>query len=268
MTEVRGNSCKHWAFTYNNYPMDWMLLFETIFLQSCKFVASREVGESGTPHIQGYLSLPTKQRFSEFGLPKEIHWEPAKCSPEANYIYCTKHGVPAMEKGFDPPYTMDITLRPWQLSLVHLLSSSPDDRTIMWIFETAGNTGKTTLQKYVHLNLDRVLCVSGKAADMKQGILAYSKLQEVLPRVILMNIPRCTDTDFVSWQGIEECKDMFFFSPKYEGGMVNGACPHVVIFANQSPPVHKFSMDRWSIFEIVDNQLVNHTPSANTFSPY
>ena len=43
---------------------------------------------------------------------------------------------------------------------------------------------------------------------------------------------------------------MFFFSGKYEGGMVCGPNPHVLIFANDEPDTHKMSADRWIIKEL------------------
>jgi hypothetical protein len=56
----------------------------------------------------------------------------------------------------------------------------------------------------------------------------------------------------VSFQGLEEIKDMLFYSGKYEGGMVCGPCPHMCIFANEPPELEKFSSDRWKVFKITE----------------
>lgn len=64
-----------------------------------------------------------------------------------------------------------------------------------------------------------------------------------LPEVILINIPR-VNKNHVSISGIEQIKDMFFFSPKYEGGMICGPSPHVMIFANEPMESGKLSCDR------------------------
>jgi len=61
----------------------------------------------------------------------------------------------------------------------------------------------------------------------------------------LINIPKCQD--HISWGGIEQVKDMFFYSPKYEGGMVCGPSPHVMIFSNKEPSMEAMSQDRWKI---------------------
>ena len=87
--------------------------------------------------------------------------------------------------------------------------------------------------------------LSGKAGDMKNGIVQYGNI----PKVVLINMPRSSG-GFISYSGIEQIKDMFFFSGKYEGGMICGKCPHVVIFANEPPDEGMMSMDRWVITAI------------------
>lgn len=99
------------------------------------------------------------------------------------------------------------------------------------------------------------MVVSGKGSDMKNGIIQYKEKNGCLPKIILINVPR-TSIDFVSFTGIEEIKDMFFFSGKYEGGMVCGPSPHVYIFANNRPDTNKMSADRWNIQYIDAKRLV------------
>ena len=77
----------------------------------------------------------------------------------------------------------------------------------------------------------------------------------------MQNIHRKFVRLYLSWCGIEEIKDMFFYSGKYEGGMVCGENPHVIIFANEEPPLEKMSNDRWRVIEIkqsnsVDNKIL------------
>ncbi len=91
--------------------------------------------------------------------------------------------------------------------------------------------------------------MSGKSADMKNGIVQYIQKNEETPDIVLINVPRSSQ-EYVSYEGIESIKDMFFFSGKYEGGMVCGANPHVYIFANEPPPTEKLSADRWKIIMI------------------
>jgi len=84
---------------------------------------------------------------------------------------------------------------------------------------------------------------------MKNGIVTYNDTNKCLPKIVLINVPR-SSLDFVSYTGLEEIKDMFFYSGKYEGGMVCGASPHVIIFANEEPDYNKMSSDRFKVRRI------------------
>ncbi len=52
------NQIKNWCFTFNNYSEDDILLLESKFKEICdKYIFEREIGECGTPHLQGFISL-------------------------------------------------------------------------------------------------------------------------------------------------------------------------------------------------------------------
>ena len=57
---------RRWVFTLNNYTVDEELEL-TATLSNGAFIRfacySHEVGESGTPHLQGYVAFLTPQRF-------------------------------------------------------------------------------------------------------------------------------------------------------------------------------------------------------------
>lgn len=86
---------------------------------------------------------------------------------------------------------------------------------------------------------------------MKNGIIEYHKGSKRTPKIVLFNLPK--NTGKINYGGIEEVKDMFFFSGKYEDEMICGASPHLMIFSNEEPSRHKMSMDRWKIFNIEEN---------------
>ena len=65
---------------------------------------------------------------------------------------------------------------------------------------------------------------------MKNGVVEYQKTNSCLPEIVLLNIPRSFNSDYLYNTGVEEVKDMFFYSGKYEGGMVDGNSPHLIIF--------------------------------------
>ena len=92
--------------------------------------------------------------------------------------------------------------------------------------------------------------LSGKATDMKYGIIKYKEKNGVFPDIIIFDIPRSSQ-QFVSWAGIEEIKNGMFFSAKYESDMVVFDNPHVICFANEEPDYNKLSKDRWKVKKIV-----------------
>lgn len=63
-------SSKIWVFTINNYTQDDIDAIANTWLVRY-VIYGKEVAETGTPHLQGYLELNTKQRLS--WLKKNLH---------------------------------------------------------------------------------------------------------------------------------------------------------------------------------------------------
>lgn len=97
MPRRAGNKeSKRWCFTINNYEDGDIKLLE-ITLTSNAFhfaIVGKEVGASGTPHLQGYINSKKKLYFT--GVKKLVgvkaHIEKAKGSDKDNDKYCSKDG--------------------------------------------------------------------------------------------------------------------------------------------------------------------------------
>jgi len=245
-----------YVFTLNNYEeKDVELIKSFLDFESEMFIFGKEVGKEGTPHLQGWIRFKNQRKWDAICAlcePLKRAWSKgAKGKLKDNVKYCSKDND-FFYKGFNiekVKYTVDIELYDWQKKIMTELSGKPDDRSINWIWEPKGCAGKTTFQKYIFLNCKNVCVLSGKSLDMKNGIIQFIDKNDETPDIVLINIPRCSQ-DFVSYEGIESIKDMFFYSGKYEGGMVCGKSPHVYIFANEPPPIGKLSGDRWKITKI------------------
>jgi len=253
-SKKQAMQCLHWCFTWNNYIQKDIETLETLFRHLChKWAFQEEKGENGTPHLQGVMSLKKRARWTEFGLPKALHWEKV-INLTAAYAYATKEATrvgSVFTFNYQVKYIESITMfYEWEVKVKELLLTTPDNRTIHWFWEPKGCAGKTTFQKWVYTHMDNVVVLSGKGSDMKNGVLQYHKTQGKLPKIILINLPRTLSADYVSYTGIEEIKDCFFFSPKYEGGMICDASPHVLIFANEEPKISNMSADRWNVVRI------------------
>ena len=93
-------SSTRWCFTVNNYtPEDE----NTFFSVPCSYlVLGKEEGDSGTPHLQGFITFPKPKRLSAMKkIHPKAHWEIAKGTSEQASLYCQKEGS-FREKGTLP----------------------------------------------------------------------------------------------------------------------------------------------------------------------
>jgi len=90
LTEM--SRAKHWCFTLNNYNQD---IIDNI-VENAPFydyiVFGKEVGESGTPHLQGFVSFPSRVRRN-YCIEKigQAHFTVAR-SVDDSIRYCKKDG--------------------------------------------------------------------------------------------------------------------------------------------------------------------------------
>jgi len=239
-----------WCFTFNNYTDEDYSSIVLILRANCsKWIIGKEVGEEGTPHLQGFLRFKKKQRpLGVFKFTSNIHWEKTKGNDDENISYCSKegnfegYGIPKPIKIINPDYF-------WEQEILKIIETEPDDRTIYWYWSKKGNVGKTAFCKYLTVK-HGAIALSGKGADVRNGIVEYSKSKGETPHLVLFPIPRSYNSDYLSYESIENIKDMYFYSGKYEGGMICGNSPHLFIFANDEPNYDKLSEDRWRVVEI------------------
>ncbi len=261
---VRPIQGKNWCFTLNNFTMEqkeqMVLKFETL---ASRYYFAEEIGESGTPHFQGTVEFKRKLRpVTAIGIPS-IHWERRKGSWDEAVNYCMKEDGEKYYGGFKPRRPLkalpcEVLLFPWQQSMFDIVSAEPDDRTIVWVWETAGAVGKTTFLKWL-MRFHEAIPLEGKKADILNIALNHES------EIYVYDLERSME-QFVSYASIEKIKNGCFMSGKYEGGMVNRNCPHLVVFANFPPEKEKLSLDRWKIYKIENLELVEHVELAPLFN--
>lgn len=250
-----------WCFTLNNYTKDHLNEMNSYFSSDSSkyYIYGFEVGENGTPHLQGYIEFKKKCRPKGIFKFNNIHWEKAKGNRESNFNYCSKDGHYIINGVENKPVKIINNLKKWQKKVYDMLDSEPDDRTIHWIYETKGNVGKTALLKYIAVKKNKeclVLC--GKANDMKNAIIKFFEKNRFYPKIILFNLPRSFNPEYLSLPGIEEIKDGLFYSGKYEGGMVIMNSPHIIICSNtpfdEVVEIDNISVNRWKCWKITKNE--------------
>lgn len=91
-----------WCFTINNYNNEDIKVLKDLNYKY--IVCGDEVGDSGTPHIQGFVLFENALSFDSLKkkLPKTTHIEKTKGTPQQNITYCKKSGNILYEDGTQP----------------------------------------------------------------------------------------------------------------------------------------------------------------------
>lgn len=258
-TRPQISPSKHWCFTWNNAPEgseDLIMLNDKV----SKYCFQEEIGDSGTYHFQGYLEFNRKIRPMSVFKQGTIHWE--KCRDiKASKAYCsdaTKRKIGGrLWENCLPARVIDPLegkqLYQWQAKTNEIIKEEPDDRTIHWIWESAGCTGKTSFIKHRLMNPGLSTCtyVMGGSKDVKYALIQMAEI----PKTVFVDLSRTVE-GFVSYQMLEEVKNGLIFSTKYESGMKLYNPPHLIVMANFPPEFSKLSLDRWKVWKIVDKDLV------------
>ena len=192
-TEKRRHQHVYWVFTLNNYSVEQMERLEQILRFECKwYIFQEECGENGTPHLQGTICLIKRKRLTELKpIDKRIHWEPCR-AVNRSILYCTKkatrvgkifsYGIPVVEdvKTEQP--------RGWQLEVLKVVKGPVDPRKIYWYWEPRGGVGKSSLTKWLHVEMNS-MTVAGKATDI-YNVVARRVRQGKPPRIVVVDVPR------------------------------------------------------------------------------
>lgn len=83
----------NWAFTWNNYNEDVVQYLQSLSSSVVYLIAGREVGENGTPHLQGFVRFAQQKTLLSVKriLNGDPHLEIARNVP-ASIAYCKKDG--------------------------------------------------------------------------------------------------------------------------------------------------------------------------------
>ena len=240
---------KNWVMTFNNYPEQIFKILEENLIPLCdKYVFGKEVGEQGTPHIQGAFVLKSKMRQdtiwkligSKCYLDKmKGKWNAQKyCVKQGNEIL-TNHKFPKPVKVIE-----EHQFYQWQKDILEICKTEPDDRTIYWYWESKGNVGKTAFIKHMVLRHKSLFCNGGKYTDIMN--LVFNQNMEDC-NVVFFDIPRGHGGK-ISYSSLESIKNGMVCNTKYETGTKIFNPPHIFIFANFEPDEpEKLSSDRWVI---------------------
>ncbi len=264
----RALRARGWCFTVNNWTSDDLAIIRSLCRRAVtEFGYQTEVGDDGTPHIQGYLLFKNTRTLSAVSkdLPR-AHLEQIK-NLAATRNYCEKadswdgkircSSVPSSSP--TKKNLLRATLDPldgkeyyeWQQMILDIIDAKPHDRHIHWFWEPDGAAGKTSFAKHLVMTRPGTLYIAGKASDCLFGIASYISSTGLQPKIIIYDVARSSKIgDPEMYLTVEKVKDAIFFVTKYESCMVTYDTCHVIFFANELPFTSYLSKDRWQIHDI------------------
>lgn len=251
--QVMASTLKKMCFTLNNYtPEEEQIIRDYIQAKALFGVYGHEVGEGGTPHLQGYINFHRSMSFKSVKklLPR-IHLEKAKGTDEQNLHYCSKqdtkpfvHGTPqysgkrndlhdlcrvALTGRLLPQVARDyptayVKYHKGILSLVDLMRDPRDINdppTVLWLWGPSG-VGKTRYA-YDHLPPDQIYVKDGT-----QWWDGYTQQQCIL-----------IDDFDGKWpfRDFLRLLDRYPYQGQTKGGYVKINSPIIIITCDQSPQV-------------------------------
>lgn len=235
--------CKRWCFTLNNYSdIEYDNLSSWCSSNSSSFCIGKEIGEEGTPHLQGYVNLNKKVRLTALkNINSRVHWEQCRGTEAENLIYCSKEGNYISNKYIPKPLKVldHDKLFDWQKDIIEIIKKPIDDRKIYWFWEEKGNIGKSTFTKYL-CHYYNGIPVEGKKNDILFCAATYDS------DLYIFDFER-TMEDYISYGAIEKIKNGCYMCSKYESKPIIRNSPNILIFANFEPNYEALSQDRWVV---------------------
>ncbi len=242
---------------------------EEQFDKAKDYVAQEEVGDSGTPHVQGVIRYKVQKDLAKMKLElKRAHLEICR-DWDASKEYCSKEDTRA-EGGrfwsaatswaaelYDP--MVGHTLYPWQRHLRDKMKNSKknEDRLIYWYWEDVGKVGKSALARHICITNPRALYVYGKTADIC-CLLALKKEEsggkmKNMPNLLIYDCPR---TGNINYHALEMIKNGIFMSGKYKSEQIMMNPPFIVVFSNSPPKTTELSRDRLKVYKIENKHAI------------
>lgn len=127
-----------------------------------------------------------------------------------------------------------------QKFMVDKIEEATAGRSLPVFVDPVGNSGKSTLQDWLHYHRDHQEFTNAKTSDIAYAYKGAS--------LVTFNLSKATDMNKVNYQAIENLLDGKIFSSKYESGMKRFKKPRVALFCNAEPNFSAMSSDRWQVY--------------------
>ena len=154
----------------------------------------------------------------------------------------------------------NVILRPWQKALLEYIK--PSTREVILVIGKQGNEGKSWFQEYMESKFGWGKVICGMDIKMKKGSICHvlSKRSLMTTDTFLFDVGKANSDDEVNYELLEKIKNGRTVAAKFDSKELKFKTPNtVVVFSNEKPNVSTLSKDRWKIFRIRDDDLIDVT---------
>lgn len=140
----------------------------------------------------------------------------------------------------------------WQKTMWEIICKKPDNRSVMWLFDKKGNSGKTVFAKWCCLkHPDKCIMMNnvGRISDFSMNLQNFQE-KGWRGDVCFLNLSRSYSDRTNIYEACEIIKDGYITCTKYQGGCTWLPAMHVIVMSNFLPQTDKLSEDRWRFFTI------------------
>lgn len=234
-----------------------------------KYAFQLEKGEEGYLHFQGRFSLKKKvrkeQMFKYQPWKNHCHYSVTSAANSKNTEYVMKEDTrvagpwegPNDDTTCIPFQVQNITLRSWQQRILDI-SQIYEPRKINIIYDNKGNIGKSILSMYMRCHGFARL-IPSTVQDAK----------DICQMVCCMPISKCYIIDMARalpkiklngmYAAIESIKNGHVYDLRYRYSERLFNPPNIFVFTNELPDPAMLSIDRWDVWEVVEDTLYPYT---------
>ena len=151
----------------------------------------------------------------------------------------------------------NVILKSWQESLLNYMK--PSDREIIWVQGRYCGEGKTWFQEYVESRYGFKRVVAGMDIKLKKSSICHvlRKRRLATTDIFLFDVGKAKTFDAVNYEVLEKLKNGRILASKFDSVELKLRTPNiVVVFSNDRPEINQLARDRWKIFSIENDDLV------------
>ena len=231
--------------SYKLTNMDEEMLLKKMLKSDREFKEKMEIGRKMYQFVKEY-DLDEKSISKEMREPLEIYKE-------------QKQGVDVE----------NVILKSWQESLLNYMK--PSDREIIWVQGRYCGEGKSWFQEYVESRYGYKRVVAGMDLKLKKSSICHvlRKRRLATTDIFLFDVGKAKTFDTVNYEVLEKIKNGRILASKFDSVELKLRTPNiVVVFSNDKPEINQLAHDRWKIFSIENDDLVEKPPSPSKQKPF